>query len=327
MPRTPGRPGPAGRRRAEPRCDPLEPRHLLSARFGHAPIVHAQAASAQGGRIVRDVVYQDAPDPVERLDLIEPAGTPPPGGWPVVVAIHGGGWRRFDKTEYEPTVALLARDGYLVVAPNYPLSGPGSPSWPANFEAVRDAVRWVRDHASAIGADPNRIATMGESAGGHLAALLGTYPDGPVNPESPATATGSADPGTSARVQAVVDFFGPTDLAALSRTSRLAAGPIRHMLGADPSSDPGRAAAASPVSFVSPDDPPTLIFQGTADPIVTPSQSTEFADALTAAGVPNRLIRIPGAGHGFGLSAGGRDLLGTIERFLASAMPAKSGGS
>ncbi len=132
----------------------------------------------------------------------------------MVIAIHGGGWRRFSKDDFGPTVAPLAKLGYIVAVPNYRLSSPGSPSWPANLIEVRSAVSWVRANAASLGVDPSRIAALGESAGGHLAALLGTDP-------------GSAD----SRVQAVVDFYGPTDLSTLEARSPDAGVAIRQYLG------------------------------------------------------------------------------------------------
>ena len=143
---------------------------------------------------------------------------------------------------------------------------------------------------------------MGASAGGHLAALLGTDVGGPTDP---------------ARVQAVVDFYGPADLAALDAASPAASGAIRQFLGARPADAPALYEDASPVSHVSAGDPPFLIVQGSADPLVVPSQSRELAAKLTDAGVPNRLVIVPGAGHGFGLHVGRLDLLKQVADFLS----------
>ncbi|MDB5349831.1 MAG: esterase/lipase [Planctomycetota bacterium] len=271
-------------------------------------------------RVEKNVTYRDVAGDRQKLDVYLPAGPAPAGGRPVIVAIHGGGWRKFSKEEYEPIVAPFAKLGYIVVAPNYRLSAPRSPSWPTNFEDVRDSVRWVRSHATELGADPNRIAAMGESAGGHLAALLGTYPDGAVNPDGPAVGTSSAQV-VSARVQAVVDFYGPTDLSALDARSAGASGPIRQFLGASPEQAPGRYASASPSSHVAATDPPFLIVHGSRDWLVNVSQSTGLADKLSSVGVPNRLEIIPGASHGFGLMVGGRNLLDEIDAFLSASMP------
>src|SRR5262249_21353771 len=157
------------------------------------------------------------------------------GGWPVLLAIHGGGWRQFSKDEYGPRIAMMfLPKGIAVVAMNYTLSAPGAPSWPSNFLDVRNAVRWTRSSAAQFGLDPNRFAAMGESAGGHLAALLGTDPDGPLTSGAAGAGLGVSSSPVSARVQAVVDFYGPTSLAALESRSPLAAPAVVQFLGGTP---------------------------------------------------------------------------------------------
>jgi acetyl esterase/lipase len=258
--------------------------------------------------VIRDLVYTtgNAGSP-QRLDVYLPGGAAPRGGWPVVLAIHGGGWWQFSKEQYGSKVApTLTRSGFAVVAPNYELAAPGRPSWPVNFEQIRQAVAWVRAHAAEYGLDATRLAAMGESAGAHLAALLGTSPK-----------PGEADP---SRVGAVVSFSGPADLAALAGNSPAGYFAARQMLGADVAADPSRYAAASPTRLASPGDAPTLIFQGTADTIVPPDQGQGLAAVLTAANVPNRLVLIPGAGHGVGFPAVRRGLVPKVVGFLREAL-------
>src|SRR5262249_37672597 len=124
----------------------LESRRLLAS--GHAHVLaqgHGWARLGARSAAVSNVAYEGVAGRRETLDLYLPKGTPPPGGWPVLVAIHGGGWRRFNKDEYGPKVAaMVVPEGIAVVAMNYTLSARGSPSWPANFEDVRNAVRWAR---------------------------------------------------------------------------------------------------------------------------------------------------------------------------------------
>jgi acetyl esterase/lipase len=291
--------------------------------------VRARRAERTGPVVAAtELVYRSEGGRAEALDLYRPAGPAPEGGWPVVLAIHGGGWRRFGKEGYGRTVAAaLTPSGYVVVAPNYTLSAPGAPSWPANFEDVRAAVRWVRLNAVALGVDPGRIAAIGESSGGHLAALLGTYPEGHVTPEGlPSSGPGLVAGDVSARVQAVVDFSGPADLPALVAQSRSGGLAVRQFLGGPPEQVPGRYRAASPVAHASADDAPALIVQGTEDPIVPRAQSEALAAALAGAGVPSRLILIPGAGHGFGPRAGRLPLRLAVVAFLDTALRREGSG-
>jgi acetyl esterase/lipase len=252
-----------------------------------------------------DLTYTQANGQAERLDLYLPQGAPPPGGWPVILAIHGGGWRKFDKRDYGARIAsAFLANGYAVAAVNYPLSSPGHPSWPLNFQDIQEAVRWVRARSGSIGLDPGRIVAMGESAGGHLAELLGT-------------SSGMANPGGTAAVEAVVSFSGPTDLAALSAQSARARPAITQMLGGSPAVVPNLYFAASPIDQVNPSDPPMLLIQGAADPVVPVDQAISMAAVLSAARVPNRLIVLPGGGHDLNFPINTpRNLVSQILEFL-----------
>jgi len=238
--------------------------------------------------VYRNITYTDANGQPEQLDVYVPKGTPPTGGWPVIVAIHGGGWRRLDKSGYGPRIAsAFVPHGYVVVAPNYPLSSPGNSTCPMNIEDLHTAVRWVRLNAGTFHIDAGRIVAMGESAGANLADLLGTG----------SAFAGAASSADSAAVEAVVSFSAPTDLAALYASSPQAREAVVQFLGGTPTAEPGNCVAASPVDQVRPGDPPTFLVHGACDPLVPVSQSEELAAALTRAGVPNRLVVIPGAGH------------------------------
>ncbi len=258
-----------------------------------------------------DIIYRRAPDGRRpRLDLYLPAhGQAPASGRPAVVAIHGGGWRGGTKNTYGREVAKLARMGYAVASVEYVLSAPGHPTWPDNLDDVREAVRWVRAHATDYGIDPDRIAALGSSAGGHLAELLGTRAHG----DEPAS-----------RVQAVVNLYGPSDLAGLFRSPG-AVMPLRMYLGRDPKDIPERYDEASPISHASGRSAPTLIIHGEADMLVPVAQSHAMAARLNEAGVPSRVIVVPRTGHAFGLNVMGRDLVPEIASFLESAWPPRGG--
>jgi acetyl esterase/lipase len=272
----------------------------------------------EGVEAYRDIVYRKHGGREIRLDVYVPQGAAPRGGRPTILAIHGGGWSGGSKNGYGRMVAEFARRGYVVVSVAYLLARPSAPSWPHNFEDIREAVRWVRGHSKEYGIDPNRLVAMGASAGGHLASLLGTYPDGPVIadaiPDTPQEPTGAA---SSVRVQAVIDFYGPTDLTALLGGRQGAGGPLDLFLGGTPATVPGRYLAASPLSHVTRDDPPHLIVHGSLDWLVPSEQSRRLTEALKATGVRHKLIIIDGAGHGFGLKVRDRDLTPEILAFLA----------
>jgi acetyl esterase/lipase len=263
-----------------------------------------------GVELHADLLYHHEAGRDLRLDVYRPSGPVPPGGRPAVLAIHGGGWRGGSKREFGWHVALLAQHGFVVVALDYQLSRPGAPSWPANLEDLRAALRWVRLHAREHGVDPTRIAALGASAGGHLAALLGTWPEF-------SGARASAD-----RIKAVVDFYGPADLLALEKDRPLSAIPVELMIGAGPEEEPERFRDASPLTHVSPDDPPMLLIHGLDDEHVPVSQSQALDDALGKASVAHELILVEQARHGFLFNAGGRDLLPPIVAFLKTTLGA-----
>ncbi|GAC1474716.1 MAG: hypothetical protein NVSMB9_25620 [Isosphaeraceae bacterium] len=269
-----------------------------------------------------NVVYRNAEGRQEHLDLYVPAGPAPPGGYPTILALPGGGWRWVRRNDLGITVSSLARYGYVVAVADYAFasSRPGTHVWPTNFDDVRQAVRWLKTSGGTYGVDPNRIAVWGESAGGHLANLLGTNPDGPlvglreVRSHDPRTA------GVSARVQAVIDFYGPTDLNTLYRDSQKDRQYLDTLMGGGPERLGDRYQAASPIGSISSSAPPFLIFQGTADTAVPASQSVVFSEALRQAGVPANLELIPGIGHGFRLKVGNIDYLPRILAFLDASL-------
>jgi acetyl esterase/lipase len=260
----------------------------------------------------RNVAYGDRP--VQRLDVYRPssaAASRGSGDAPAVIAIHGGGWRKGSRSEFGPVAASLTKAGFVVISISYTLSKPGQPSWPVVMDDIQTAVRWVRSNAASLGIDPVRIAAIGESSSGHLAELLGTYPDRVVD-------------GVSSRVNAVVSFGGPSDLIRCAIESRQGAvGAIGQMLGAWPSVRPDLAADASPLTHVDTTSAPMLLIHGTADRLIPPSQSTSLASALAAHGVRSQVIAVPGSAHvhvGPGLSYNGMPLYGRIVAFLRETL-------
>jgi acetyl esterase/lipase len=257
-----------------------------------------------GSTEMRNVSFPTVDGKSELLDVYLPNTPVPAGGRPVMVAIHGGGWRRFDKTGYGERIAsAFVRSGYVVVAPDYELSERGHPSWPVNFEDVQGAVSWVRGQAGILDINPNEIVAIGESAGANLAALLGT--------SSPPSIGGT----NSAAVDAVVAFSTPTDLTSLYTESPLAGLATAQFLGGSPEQVPANYVAASPIDHVAADDPPMLLVHGLQDPLIPVSQSEEMARALTAAGVRNELILVRG-GHKLDFPVRYSNLFPEILEFL-----------
>jgi acetyl esterase/lipase len=244
------------------------------------------------------LVYREVDGRRLALDLYRPEGAPPAGGWPVVLALHGGGWRGGSRTAYGPEVAGLARHGLAVAVADYRLSRPGRPSWPGNFEDVQEAVAWLKAHAPEYGLDARRTAALGASAGGHLAALLGTAARG------------------DSRVGAVVDLYGPADLPTLGGPAGAPGGPVDLLLGGTAAARPDLAAAASPARRAAAGAAPLLVFHGRADRLVPADQSERLAVALRDAGVPCQLVLLPDEGHGFGLRVASGDLTPRILEFF-----------
>ena len=275
------------------------------------PLLTATTAGREGQTILRDRVYRMTASGAAKLDVYLPPNGPVQAGssglLPGVLAIHGGSWIGGSKSEYGPQLARLTRHGYVVFAADYQLARPGKPSWPGAIEDLREAIRWIRRHADKFLVDPNRLVVFGSGSGAHLALLLGTFPP-------------DREPGgISSRVQAVVSMYGPADLADLVTGRHLSNDPARQLLGQDPPDWLACARAASPLEHVSRDDSPTLLIHGTDDRWVPLEQSQQMAESLTQAGVPNRLIVVPGARHGFELPVKfpeTRDLFPEVLAFL-----------
>jgi len=227
------------------------------------------------GSVDYDVTYCTMDGIALKMDLYYPASD---GPWPVLLYIHGGGWTDGDKyyVDSSPTAS-----GYLVTSINYRMYP--DYQFPAMIEDVKCAIRSLRAHARQYNLDPQQIALVGHSAGGHLAALAG------LADRSAGWDVGEYL-GRSSRVQAVVVMAGPADLAHEYPTWLNAL--IRDVFG------PEQLASGSPVTYASPDDPPFLIIHGDADPVVPVKQAYLLRDALTSADVPVELIIMPQAGHG-----------------------------
>jgi acetyl esterase/lipase len=205
---------------------------------------------------------------------------------PLVIYVHGGGWEKGSKNggAWLGSIGneLLAR-GYIVAAVDYRLAP--EHKWPAFINDVKCAVRFLRANAEKYHVDTNHIGTWGSSAGGHLVAMLGTS-------DAAAKLEGEHYLDQSSRVQAVVDFFGPSDLRVMTKTAQ------HEERGRRVFGDDAAIKEASPVVHVTKNDPPFLIIHGEEDALVHPEQAKILYDKLKETGVPTKLVMVKSGTHG-----------------------------
>ncbi|MDO1445538.1 alpha/beta hydrolase [Rhodocytophaga aerolata] len=238
----------------------------------------------------------------QKLDIRLPATGK--GPFPVIVAIHGGAFRTGDKGDVQlSSVFEGVNRGYAVVSINYRLSGEAKS--PKMVHDVKAAIRWVRAHAQTYNIDKNKIAVWGPSAGGHLAALLGTSGD-----VAELEDLSLGNPEESSRVQAVVDWFGPINFLTMDDQFHMLG--VEGMLHNTPDS-PESAIIGKPITqaaeevklidpqtYISADCPPFFIQHGTKDPLIPYLQSVVLADALykVIGKEKVQVALLEGAGHG-----------------------------
>lgn len=251
-----------------------------------------------------DVVYGRGGETPLHLDLARPETAS--GPLPCIVVIHGGGWRGGNYKQHVPQILEFAKQGFAAATVQYRLVP--SARWPAQIEDVKCAVRYLRASAKLYGIDKDRIGAIGFSAGAHLSMLLGT-----MDPADGLEGTGGhAD--QSSKVQAVVAYFGPTDLSQPDFPA--AVQPLlQDLLGVSREENLAAYKAASPVSYVNEGDAPMLIYHGTKDRLVPYQQAYLMTDALTRAGVPGRVELLLGADHGWGNPELARTVAGAIAFF------------
>jgi acetyl esterase/lipase len=240
-----------------------------------------------GTKLLRDLEYVPNGHERQKLDLYLPEKAPQ-RPLPVIVWIHGGGWRGGSK-ERPPGLGFVSQ-GYALASIHYRLSQHAR--FPAQIEDCKAAIRWLRAHAQTYQLDPHHIGVWGASAGGHLVALLGTS----ASVKDLEGTGGNAD--QSGRVQAVVDLFGPTDFLQMGGTHNNRDSPESQLIGGPIQENKDKAARANPLTYITADAAPILIFHGDKDPLVPLSQSEILVAALQKAGVQATLKTLPGAGHG-----------------------------
>ncbi len=234
-----------------------------------------------------------------KLDLIVPSDLEGPA--PLVIYIHGGAWLMGNKGSALKFASGLLDRGFIVADINYRLSSDSV--FPAQIFDCKAAVRWLKSQAGKYMIDTNRIGVIGSSAGGHLALLLG-FASGVAELEG--LHLGSS--GYSSKVQAVVDFYGPSDFNYIDGYYPEACpsqgninglfSPVSLLLGCPPKNCPDKSVLASPITHLDPSDTPALIYQGINDCTVPPIQSTIVDSALRANNIYSVLVELD-AGHAF----------------------------
>lgn len=245
-----------------------------------------------------NIAYADNDNPRQALDLFLPKKRSTDKPLPLIVFIHGGAWKAGDKgAGMREVIPFVAGGDYAGASVGYRLTNEAQ--WPAQIQDCKAAIRWLRGNAGKYGIDKDHIAVWGSSAGGHLVSMLGTSGDVTALEGRLGSFTHQ-----SSRVQAVVNFYGPENFITMSTqestVDRTVPGyPEALLIGGRVQDVPEAARNASPVTYISKDDPPFLTAHGTKDPLVPFAQATELHEALKKAGVSSVLITMKNGGHGF----------------------------
>lgn len=246
-----------------------------------------------GVKVERDLEYARVGDHKLLLDLYLPEKAA--GPLPVIVWVHGGGWQAGSKEQCRPAVSFAAQ-GYAVASISYRLTGVAP--FPAQIEDCKAAVRWLRSQAGKYQLDSEHFGAWGSSAGGHLVALMGTS-GGAKDLEG--KVGGNLD--QSSRVQAVCDFYGPTDLVQFVQTPGYEGharpeSPESKLIGGVVLDNKEKAQRANPIAYIDEQTPPFLIMHGDKDPVVPPGQSQLLHEALKKAGIESGHLVLKDAKHG-----------------------------
>jgi acetyl esterase/lipase len=230
---------------------------------------------------IKNIEYKNINGKSLQLDIYRPKNIAKAA--PLLVFIHGGGWKGGQRSDYLVYLVAFAKREYITATVSYRLLKDGP--YPACAEDITDAVSWFYNNGEKYGYDPDRIALIGGSAGAHLA-LLAAYGWGNTVKNSDSINI----PEKKHRIKAVVDIYGPVDLTTeYARNHSLVASFIDRTF----EDAPELFLEASPVHFLDKSDPPTMILHGTSDELVPISQSDLLKAKLDSLGVPCVYYRLP----------------------------------
>jgi acetyl esterase/lipase len=271
----------------------------------------AQPGRADGAhqiRVVRDIEYARAGTQALQLDLHLPSGKP---NAPLVVWVHGGAWRSGSRKEM-PLGELVA-DGYAVASVDYRLSTQAR--FPAQIHDIKAAIRFLRGHGDDWNLSTRKILVAGDSAGGHLAALVGVS-----NGLGELEEDVGNDRSQSSDVQGIISFYGGSDLTTILQQSTpkglsMRVPALDLLLGGQPEDVSALARLASPVFHVDKADPPLLLVHGDQDPQMPVNQALELLGAYQKAEASVHLEIVHGAGHG-GAAFYDAERLAVVRKFL-----------
>jgi acetyl esterase/lipase len=288
---------------------------IVFLRIGNAPAGTIEAETLEI-ETLKNISYGIGGDDELMCDLARPKQSG--GPWPAIVCIHGGGWNSGSRDRLLKMAEEFAGHGYVAITVSYRLA-PAHP-FPACVEDVKTAVRFLRARADVYHVDADYIGAMGFSAGGHLALMLGL-----TDAKDDLKGTGGYA-SHSSRVQAVVDFFGPTHLADPA-WNMLPNQTLTQFIGSTFSENREAYKRASPITYVTKDDAPVLIFHGTVDRTVPIAQSELLEKKLMGVGIECKLVRMKGMGHGWGGTMFAKSMAGAIgffDRHLKNGKPKQS---
>jgi acetyl esterase/lipase len=272
----------------------------------------------KGVQAFRNLPYAATDNLRQTLDLFLPKDRKKDESLPMIVFIHGGGWKNGSKEGMIGKLAPYLKTGSFAAASiNYRLSGEAI--WPSQIHDCKAAIRWLKGNSKKYGFDAGRLAVWGNSAGGHLVAMMGV--SGGVK-----SLEGQLGKhlDQKSRVNCVVDFCGPTHLLSMGKfPSRIdhdsPNSPESQLIGGAIQENKKPANNASPITYVTKDDAPILIVHGTDDPLVPFNQGKFFHLALLKAGVKSEFLGMEGMGHGLG----GTEVDSRVRKFLESQLLGK----